>query len=62
MKHVDEIETKILIVVTCHRLLNRTTIVQKFIDDFNNSVHLEIIWDCIILVNQIIIYRYRNVI
>ena len=30
---------KILIVVTCHTLLDRTEIGKKFIDDFNNSVH-----------------------
>ena len=30
---------KILIVVTFHRLLDRTEIVKKFIDDYNNSVH-----------------------
>ena len=33
---------KILIAVTCHRLLNRTKIVKKFIDDFNNSIHLSV--------------------
>ena len=33
-------EIKILIAVTCHRLLDRTEIVKKFIDEFNNSVHL----------------------
>ena len=31
---------KILIVVSCYRLLDRTEIVKKFIDEFNNSVHL----------------------
>ena len=33
-------EIKILIEVTCHRLLNRTEIVNKFINGFNNPVHL----------------------
>ena len=34
-------ERKILIVVTCHRLLDiMTEIVRKFIDESNNSVHL----------------------
>ena len=36
----DGMKIKILIVVTCHQLLDRTEIVNKFIDDFNNSVHL----------------------
>ena len=31
-------EKKILIVVTCHQVLDRTEIVKNFIDDFNNSV------------------------
>ena len=31
---------KILIAVTCHRLLDGTEIVIKFIDDFNNSIYL----------------------
>ena len=31
---------KILIVVTFHRFLDRTEIVKKFIDDFNNSLYL----------------------
>ena len=31
---------KILIVVTCHRLLDRTRILKKSIEDLNNSVHL----------------------
>ena len=26
--------------ITCHRLLDRTEIVKKCIDDFNNSIHL----------------------
>ena len=33
---------KILVVVTFHRLLDRTEIVKKFIDDFNNLVYLAI--------------------
>ena len=35
-------EMKILIVVTCHRLLNRTEIEEEFINDFNNSVHFSL--------------------
>ena len=31
---------KILIIVTCHRVLDRTEIVKQFIDDLNNFVHL----------------------
>ena len=30
----------ILIAATCHRLLDRIEIAKKFIDKFNNSVHL----------------------
>ena len=33
-------EMKVVIVATCHRLLDRTEIITKFINDFNNSVHL----------------------
>ena len=33
---------KILIVVNCHRLLDRTEIVKKFINEFNNSVHFSV--------------------
>ena len=36
----DGIGIKSLIAVACHRLLDRTEIVKKFIDEFNNSVHL----------------------
>ena len=32
----------IVIVVTSHRPMDRTEIVQKSIDDFNNSVHLSL--------------------
>ena len=31
---------KILIVVACHRILDKNEIVKKFNDEFNNSVHL----------------------
>ena len=31
---------KILIAATCHRILDRIEVVKKFIDEFNNSVHL----------------------
>ena len=40
MKDSDGMGIRILIVVTCHRLLNRTEIVKKFMDDFNNSIYL----------------------
>ena len=40
MKDSDVMRIKILIVVTCHRLLDRTEIVKKFIGDFYNSVHV----------------------
>ena len=39
-KDSNGMEIKILIVDTCHWLLDRDEIVKKFIDNFNNSVHL----------------------
>ena len=39
-KDSDWMRIKFLIVVTCHRLFDRTEIVNKLIDDFNNPVHL----------------------
>ena len=39
-KDSDGMGRKILIVGTCHRLLDITEILKKFIDDFNNSVYL----------------------
>ena len=39
-KGSDRMGIKILIVVTCHRIFDRTEIVKKFIDEFNNSVHI----------------------
>ena len=39
-KDSDGMEIKILIIVAFHQLLNRTEIAEKFIDEFNNSVHL----------------------
>ena len=39
-KDSDRMKIKVLIVVTCHRLLDRTEIVKKFNDNSNNSVHL----------------------
>ena len=35
-------EIKILIVATCHRLLDRTEIVKKCIDNFSNSIQLSL--------------------
>ena len=40
MKDLDGMGIQILIIVKFHRLLDRTEIVNKFFDDFNNSVHL----------------------
>ena len=40
MDHIYGMGIKILIAVTCHRLLDRTEIVKKSIDEFNNSVQL----------------------
>ena len=39
-KDSDGIGITIIIVVTCHRILDRTKIVKKCIDNFNNSVNL----------------------
>ena len=38
MNDSDRMGIKILIAVTCHRLLDRSETVKKFIDEFNNSV------------------------
>ena len=42
IKDSDGLGIKILIVITCHWLLDRTEIVKKFIDEFNNFVYLSI--------------------
>ena len=39
-KNSDGMGIKILIAVTCHRLLDSTESVKKFIDEFNNFVNL----------------------
>ena len=39
-KDSDEMEIKIFIIINCLQILDRTEIVKKFIDDYNNSVDL----------------------